>query len=84
MHRIGRCGRLGKKGVSISLCDPEENIYIKDIEKLIKQKIEIIQNNPFKQTDKPMNTQQKKEFEKEKQKKRQEFFANRKKRRNRR
>ena len=84
VHRIGRCGRLGKKGVSISLCDPEENIYIKDIEKLIKQKIEIIQNNPFKQTDKPMNTQQKKEFEKEKQKKRQEFFANRKKRRNRR
>jgi len=81
VHRIGRCGRLGKKGVSISLCEAEENIYVKDIEKLIKHKIEIIKNNPFKQTDKPMNTQQKKEFEKEKQKKRQEFFANRKKRR---
>ena len=81
VHRIGRCGRLGKKGISISLCEPEENIYIKNIEKLIKQKIEVIQDTPFPQTDKPMNSQQKKEFEKEKQKKRQEFFANRKKRR---
>ena len=81
VHRIGRCGRLGKKGVSISLCEPEENIYIKAIEKLIQQNIEIVLDNPFKQTDKPMNAQQKKEFEKEKQKKRQEFFANRKKRR---
>ncbi len=81
VHRIGRCGRLGKQGVSISLCEPEENIYIKNIEKLIKQKIEVIQDNPFEQTDKPMNPQQKKEFEKEKQKKKQEFFANRKKRR---
>ena len=79
VHRIGRCGRLEKLGVSISLCEPEENMYIKNIEKLIKQKIEVIQDNPFKQTDKPMNAQQKKEFEKEKQKKRQEFFANRKK-----
>ena len=81
VHRIGRCGRLGKEGIAISLCEPEENIYIKNIEKLISQKIELIQDNPFKQTDKPMNAQQKKEFEKEKQKKRQEFFANRKKRR---
>ena len=81
VHRIGRCGRLGKIGVSISLCEPEENMYIKNIEKLIKQKIEVIRDTPFPQTDKPMNAQQKKEFEKEKQKKRQEFFANRKKRR---
>ena len=81
VHRIGRCGRVGKKGISISLCEPEENIYIKNIEKLIKQKIEVIQENPFPQTDKPMNAQQKKQFEKEKQKKRQEFFANRTKKR---
>jgi len=67
--------------ISISICEPEENTYIKNIEKLIKQKIEVAQDNPFEQTDKPMNKQQKKEFEKEKQKKRQEFFANRKKRR---
>jgi len=80
VHRIGRCGRAGNKGIAISICEPEENTYVKDIEKLINKKIEIVQDNPFRQTDQPMNTQQKKEFEKEKKRKRQEFFNNRKKR----
>lgn len=63
----------------ISICEPEENRYIKDIEKLIKKKIQIVSDNPFPQTDKPMNNAEKKAFEKEKQKRKQEFFANRKK-----
>jgi len=77
VHRIGRCGRAGEEGISISMCEPEENGYIKNIEKLIKQKIQIVSANPFPQTDKPMNNAEKKEFEKEKQKRKQEFFANR-------
>ena len=81
VHRIGRCGRAGNKGVSISISEPEENIYVKAIEKLIAKKIEIISEQPFKQTEKPMNAQQKKEFEKEKNRKKQEFFKNRKKKR---
>ncbi len=81
VHRIGRCGRAGENGVAISICEPEENIYAKSIEKLIQQKIETVHNHPFVQTEKPMNLQQKKEFEKEKQRKRQEFFTNRNKKR---
>lgn len=75
VHRIGRCGRAGDDGISISICEPEENTYIKDIEKLINQKIEVVKNNPFPQTERPMNAREKKEFEKEKMKRKQEFFA---------
>lgn len=77
VHRIGRCGRAGKEGVSISISDAEENAYIRDIEKLINKKIEEIKENPFVQTDKPMTAKEKKEFEKEKNRKKQEFFQNR-------
>ncbi len=79
VHRIGRGGRAGDEGVSISICEPEENVYIKEIEKLIGQKIEVVKDNPFQQTDKPMNKEERKEFEKEKNKRKQEFFAARKK-----
>ena len=81
VHRIGRCGRAGKTGVSISICEPEENQYVKDIEKLINKEIEIKKNHPFPQTEKPMNSHEKKEFQKEKQRKKQEFFDNRNKKR---
>lgn len=79
VHRIGRCGRAGEEGIAISFCEPEENAYIRDIEKLIKQKLEVVKNHPFPQTDKPMTAQEKKETEKLKNKRRQEFFENRKK-----
>jgi ATP-dependent RNA helicase RhlE len=81
VHRIGRSGRAGEEGTAISLCEPEENAYLKDIEKLIDQKIEKVGDNPYPQTERPMNAQEKKEFEKEKQRRKQEFFANRKKKR---
>ncbi len=82
VHRIGRSGRAGEEGVAISISEPEENIFIKDVEKLIKQKIEVVNNHPFPQTEKPMTAAEKKEWNKEKARRKQEFFANRKKNQN--
>ncbi len=81
VHRIGRCGRAGEQGIAISICEPEENAYIEDIQKLIKQKIKVFGENPFPQTDRPMNAAEKREHNKEKQRRKQEFFANRNKKR---
>lgn len=83
VHRIGRSGRAGEEGMAISICEPEENEYIKDIEKLTKQKITVIEEHPFPQTDKKMTPAEKRLFEKEKQQKKREFFANRNKKRSR-
>lgn len=47
VHRIGRTGRAGAKGTSYSFCDAEEKAYLKDIEKLIGKKIEVINDHPF-------------------------------------
>lgn len=80
VHRIGRSGRAGEEGVAISMCEPEENGYVRDIEKLIKHRIEPVKQHPYPQTDKPMTNSEKKAFEKEKRRKKQEFFEARKKR----
>jgi ATP-dependent RNA helicase RhlE len=42
VHRIGRTARAGCRGISISLCSPEEAEFIRDIEKLIKQPIPMV------------------------------------------
>lgn len=81
VHRIGRCGRAGEEGVAISFCEPEENIYLRNIEKLTQQNIDRITNHPYPQTDHPMTSAEKKMAEKERQRRRQEFFANRNKKR---
>ncbi len=80
VHRIGRSGRAGEEGVAISICEPEENAFVSEIEKLTKQKIDVVNDHPFPQTDKPMTAAEKKEWNKEKQRRKQEFFAQRKQR----
>lgn len=47
IHRIGRTARAGAEGVAITLCDPKHQDKIKQIEKLIDQKISIISTHPF-------------------------------------
>ncbi len=47
VHRIGRTGRAGAEGKAIAFCDATEKPYLKDIEKLIKQRITVIDGHPF-------------------------------------
>ena len=82
VHRIGRSGRAGESGNALSICEPEENEFIKSVEKLIGKKLNVMNEHPFPQTEKPMTAAEKKEFNKEKQRRKQEYFANRKKKKN--
>jgi len=47
VHRIGRTGRAKASGIAISFCASDERGYLRDIEKLIKQKIKVIEKHPF-------------------------------------
>lgn len=80
VHRIGRSGRAGEEGIAISISEPEENAYVKDIEKLTKNKLNQITDHPYPQTTRPMTAQEKKEWNKEKARKKQEFLQNRRRR----
>jgi ATP-dependent RNA helicase RhlE len=43
VHRIGRTARAGRDGVAISFCDTEERAFLKDIEKLTRQRIPVME-----------------------------------------
>ncbi len=47
VHRIGRTGRAGASGIALSFCDDEEKAYLRDIQKLIAQKIPVVEEHPF-------------------------------------
>ncbi len=47
VHRIGRTGRAGASGLAVSFCMLEERPFLKDIEKLIKQSIPVVENHAF-------------------------------------
>lgn len=41
VHRIGRTGRAGNSGISLSFCDVDELEYVKSIERLIHKKLPV-------------------------------------------
>ena len=41
VHRIGRVGRAGREGVAITLVEPREHHGLRNIERLIKHRIDI-------------------------------------------
>jgi ATP-dependent RNA helicase RhlE len=47
VHRIGRTGRAEASGSSISFCSADERGYLKDIEKLIKANVPLVEEHPF-------------------------------------
>lgn len=47
VHRIGRTGRAGAKGVAISFCDEEEKESLRDIQKTISKSIPVIGDHPY-------------------------------------
>lgn len=47
VHRIGRTGRAGAKGMAISFCEGEEKPFLKDILKLIARDIPVVSEHPF-------------------------------------
>ncbi len=48
VHRIGRTARAGAAGVAWSFCDAEEREYLRDIERLIRRPVQIVDEHPFK------------------------------------
>ena len=48
IHRIGRTGRAGLSGTALSFCDSEERYYLKEINKLIKIPIPVVEDHPYK------------------------------------
>jgi ATP-dependent RNA helicase RhlE len=47
VHRIGRTARAGASGVALSFCDREERVYLRDIERLTRGRIEVVANHPY-------------------------------------
>ena len=47
VHRIGRTGRAGASGKALSFCDHEEKEYLRDITRLIKRDIPVMNEHPF-------------------------------------
>jgi ATP-dependent RNA helicase RhlE len=45
VHRIGRTARAGSEGIAISFCDPSERAYLRDIERLVRLKIDVVEHD---------------------------------------
>lgn len=47
VHRIGRTGRAGREGIAIAFCDETETSYLRDIEKLTGQPLEVVRDHEW-------------------------------------
>ena len=81
IHRIGRTGRAGSKGISISFADETSSFFIPKIEEVLGNKIEC--EYPSEALDKPLPPPQKKYYSKPRAKIRKPFRGNKRPDRNR-
>lgn len=58
VHRIGRTGRAKASGIALSFCATDEKPFLRDIQKLIGQTIEVV-DHPFKEDGSSDNTSEK-------------------------
>jgi ATP-dependent RNA helicase RhlE len=47
VHRIGRTARAGASGTAFSFCDSEERGLLRDIERIIRVKLPVVEDHPF-------------------------------------
>jgi ATP-dependent RNA helicase RhlE len=47
VHRIGRTGRAGAKGIALTFCDSTERDQLKDIRKISSSSIRVVETHPF-------------------------------------
>jgi ATP-dependent RNA helicase RhlE len=47
VHRIGRTGRAGARGIALAFCEDAERAYLKNIEKLIRMRVQVVRDHPM-------------------------------------
>jgi ATP-dependent RNA helicase RhlE len=47
VHRIGRTARAGARGVALSFCDASERSYLREIQRLTRVRIAVVDRHPF-------------------------------------
>jgi ATP-dependent RNA helicase RhlE len=53
VHRIGRTARAGASGIALSFCDTDEREYLRDIERLVRARLRIVHEHPFRSARRP-------------------------------
>lgn len=47
VHRIGRTARAGASGIAYSFCDADERKFLRDIERLIRLSVPVVDEHPY-------------------------------------
>ncbi|MBT3353185.1 MAG: DEAD/DEAH box helicase [Nitrospinaceae bacterium] len=50
VHRVGRTARAGAEGVAFSFCDASERSFLRNIERITKHPITVVEDHPHKST----------------------------------